>query len=169
MKTKRNYWPLGIGLGAMLFIGVYAAFVVIACMHRSDLVSENYYEQELKFQTRIDSASRARHLSTQAAAMYDAATKRVTVTLPREHAGRNVSGEIVLYRPSAAGLDRRVALAPDSAGSQMVNVSDAPEGLWRIRIEWKLDGLDYYFDQKLVIGAVHVSRVAVQSKSERVN
>src|ERR1044071_4189553 len=147
MKTEKNYWPLGIILGSFLFVGIFAAFVVIACMHKSELVSENYYDQEIKFQKRIDSTSRALQL-TPIFAVYNLGTKILTITLPHEHAGQKITGEIVLYRPSAAGQDRRVALAPDASGNQIVNVADAAHGLWRIRVQWNVAGLDYYFDQK---------------------
>lgn len=152
MKTDSNYWPVGIILGSLLFVGIFAAFVVIACTHRAELVSDNYYDQEIKFQKRIDSASRAQQL-TPVTAIYNPASRSVTVSLPREHAGQNLTGEIVLYRPSASGQDRHVALTPDNSGNQTLNVADAPQGLWRIRVQWTVRGLDYYFDQKLVIGA----------------
>jgi hypothetical protein len=150
MKTDRNYWPVGIILGSLFFVGVFAAFVVIACTHKSELVSENYYDQEIKFQKQIDSATRAQHL-TPISATYDHTTRSITISLPREQVGQNITGEIVLYRPSASGQDRQVALAPDNSGNQTVYVADAPQGLWRIRVQWNVGGSDYYFDQKLVI------------------
>ena len=59
MKTTRNLWPLGIFVAFGLFFAGMATVVVIASTHREHLVSANYYEQELKFQRRIDSAERA--------------------------------------------------------------------------------------------------------------
>ena len=56
----------------LLFAGM-AGVVVIAATHRESMVSENYYEQELKFQDQIDSAARAQKSGAGHSAMMPAA------------------------------------------------------------------------------------------------
>ena len=73
MKTSRNLWPLGIIVTFALFFAGTVGLVVMACSQKVDLVSADYYEQELKFQGRIDRVERTRHAATQAAVAYDAA------------------------------------------------------------------------------------------------
>lgn len=152
MKKQRSFWPYGITLGAALCVGVYATFVVIACTHKSELISDNYYDQEIKYQTHIDSATRTAQLASRPAASYDDVNKRVVVALPSEHIGRATDGEIVLFRPSAAGEDRTFQFAPDANGSQSLDVAGLPEGLYRLRFTWKVGGEDYVLDQKMVLG-----------------
>ena len=50
MKTNINLWPFSILAAFGLFFIGMASVVVIASTHREHLVSDNYYEQELKFQ-----------------------------------------------------------------------------------------------------------------------
>lgn len=152
MKKQRNFWPLGITLGAALCIGGYATFVVIACTHKSELVSSNYYDQEIKYQTRIDSQLRTAQLATKAGANYDDLAKRIVVSLPAEHVGKSTAGEIVLFRPSEAGQDRTFKFEPDAAGTQTVDVANVPQGLYRLRFTWNVVGEDYVVDQKIVVG-----------------
>ena len=152
MTPGRNYWPLGILLAFTLFILGTAGLIVLAVAQRSDLVSDNYYEQEIRYQARIDSLDRAQHLGSRAAITYSASQRCIVVTLPAEHAGRPVSGEVQLYRPSAAGLDRRFKLAPDQIGAQSIDAADLLEGLWKVRVAWRVEGQEYFLDQRIVIG-----------------
>jgi hypothetical protein len=152
MKDKRNFWPLGITLGAALCIGIYATFVVIACTHKSELVSDNYYDQEIRYQTRIDSQLRTAQLATKASALYDDLAARIIVSLPTEHVGKAAGGEIVLFRPSEAGQDRVFQFAPDANGAQALDVANVPDGLYRLRFTWNVAGEDFFLDQKIVVG-----------------
>jgi len=153
MKTSRNLWPLGIIVTFALFFAGTVGLVVMACSQKVDLVSTDYYEQELKFQGRIDRVERARHAATQAAVTYDAATRCITVTLPADQAGHEASGRIDLYRPSASSLDRAVKLEPDAKGIQRVDASGLVPGLWKVRVSWTVEHQDYFLDQKVVVGA----------------
>ena len=150
-KAPKNFWPLGIVLTFVLFLGGTAGLIVLACRQNSDLVSANYYEDEVRFQTEIDRLQRARNLKSPARIDYDAARQKIIFTLPAEQARTETRGSIQLYRPSAAGLDRRVALQPDAAGSQSLDAQALLPGLWEVRVVWTANGLDYRVDQKIVV------------------
>ena len=152
MKCSRNLWPYGLILTFVLFLAGTASLVVLACSQRVDLVSSNYYEQELKFQDQIDRLSRTQHLAARTAVAYDGAKKRITVSLPPGPTPPDVTGSIELYRPSAAGLDRQFDLKVDGNGIQSLDATSLLPGLWRIRVSWTANKQEYYIDQKLVIG-----------------
>jgi hypothetical protein len=153
MKTPRNLWPLGIIVTFALFFAGTVGLIVMACSQKMDLVSTDYYEQELKFQGRIDRVERTRHAVTQAAVAYDPAARCITVSLPAGQAGHEVSGRIELYRPSAAGLDRAVKLEPDTKGVQRVDAAGMVPGFWKVRLSWTVESQDYFLDQKIVVGS----------------
>ncbi len=149
MKTNRNLWPLGICVVfALFFIGM-ATVVVIAATHRDHLVSDNYYEQELKFQSQIDSA--ARTSQSGAAIRYDAAAGCLVIALPAAQMAQKISGTIELYRPAEAKLDREFLLEPQADGSQTLNVSKLAAGLWLARVKWNTGGENYFLEQKITI------------------
>jgi nitrogen fixation protein FixH len=152
MTTAHNYWPLGILLAFVLFILGTAGLIVLAASQRSDLVSDNYYEQEMKYQTRIDSLDRARKLGSSASVSYDANGRRIMISLPAEHAGRRVTGQVQLYRPSAAGCDRQFRLEPDDNGAQSLDAAALATGLWKVCVAWRMEGQDYFLEQKIVVG-----------------
>jgi len=64
---------------------------------------------------------------------------------------RTVSGTINFYRPSDAGLDHDISLAPDPTGAQSVNVRDLRTGLWKVRVQWKTGSQDYFFERRVII------------------
>jgi hypothetical protein len=153
MKTSRNLWPIGIITTFVLFFAGTVGLVVMACSQKMDLVSADYYEQELKFQGRIDRVERTRHAASQAVVAYDAAARCITVSLAADQAGHEVSGHIELYRPSAAGLDRAVKLEPDTKGVQRLDAAGMSPGLWKVRVSWTFEQQDYFLDEKVVVGS----------------
>ena len=155
MKSIRNLWPYAIIGTFILFIAGMGTMVVMACRSNTDLVSHDYYEQELRFQGRIDSLGRTHSLG--ATARYDAVSHRIVITLPAAHAGKSVDGKIQLYRPSAAGMDRQFKLAPDDKGMQTLDAADLKNGLWKIRVAWNVAGQDYFLDQKIIVGSAVAS------------
>jgi nitrogen fixation protein FixH len=152
MKTKRNLWPMGIILTFVLFISGTISLVVLACSQKLDLVSADYYEQEIKFQNRVDQLDRAGRLATQASVAYEQATHRIRISLPPDTSGQIATGSIHLYRPSAAGLDRHLTLEVDSRGVQFLDAATLRSGLWKVRVSWKVEKQEYFLDQSIVIG-----------------
>jgi hypothetical protein len=152
MKTTRNLWPLGIIVVCSLFVAGTAGLIAVACSQKVDLVSADYYEKELKFQGQIDRAERTQREAGQTALAYDASRQQITLSLPPGQAHGNVSGNVELYRPSAAGLDRAVRLDPDNNGIQHLDASTLAPGLWKVRVSWTFEKRNYYLEQKLVVG-----------------
>jgi nitrogen fixation protein FixH len=150
MKEK-NFWPLGITLAFVVFAGGIATMIVIACSHQSDLVTANYYEQEIKYQTRLDQLNRAASFTEQVTVAFDNVARQIRISLPASHADPQMSGRVQLYRPSAAGLDRELKLELDATGSQTLDAAALEPGLWKIRIHWTSRQQDYFVDKSVVV------------------
>jgi len=153
MKPTRNLWPFGILSAFALFIAGTAGLIVLACSHKVDLVSADYYEQEIRFQSQLDRLDRTHKLEQQACVSYDASAQRITISVPVQQAVHSISGQVQLYRPSAAGLDRHVKLAPDSRGFQSVDAAKLLPGLWKVRVLWTVENKEYFIDQSVIVRA----------------
>jgi nitrogen fixation protein FixH len=149
MKSKFNPWPYGVIGFFVLLICALAGVVVIAATHQETMVSENYYEQELKYQDQIDSAARAQKCG--ANIQVDAAAGKLLVTVPAEQVARKLSGTIDFYRPSSAALDQELSFAPQADGKQEMDVSKLAAGLWLVRVRWNASGQEYYLEQKITL------------------
>jgi hypothetical protein len=149
-KTQ-NPWPVGLVLFFIVFTAYIIGFVIFASRQKMDLVREDYYDQEIRFQQQIDRVQRSTPVLADAAIDYDRAGDLVTVSLPAV-SQNDISGTVSFYRPSDAGLDTNVKLGLDQAGRQSLNVRSLRAGLWKVRIQWKASGQEYFFEKPIVIG-----------------
>ena len=139
-------------LAFVVFISGTIALIVLAGSRRSDLVSADYYDQEMRYQEQLDRLRRTTDLGAEAAVAYDPAERRINISVPATHVGRIVNGTIQLYRPSSAALDSRLPLTPDDRGRQTLDARELQPGLWSIRVSWTVDGREYFLDQAVVVG-----------------
>ena len=143
---KRNPWPYAIISYFVLFVSAMAAWIVFAVRNDHELVRKDYYEQEIQFQTEIESAERTREIAFNVS--YDSMRGVIAIKLPADATG----GSIHLYRPASASLDKQFPLALRD-GVQLINVRGFENGLWKIRLSWKANGQEYRHDEALVFGS----------------
>lgn len=149
MKSKFNPWPYGIILFFVLLICSMTAVVIIAATHRESMVSQNYYEQELKFQDQIDSSFRAQ--KSGASIKLETSARRLLVSVPALQLKEKFSGAIEFYRPSSPDLDCKMPFAPHADGTQAFDVSRLASGLWHVRVLWISDCKEYLLEQKITL------------------
>lgn len=153
----KNPWPAGLVIFFIVFIGYIVGFVIFSSSQRMDLVREDYYDQEIRFQQQIDRVQHTAPILAFAGVKYDVKDSTVTVSLPSAVAAAKVSGTINFYRPSDAGLDHEVDLVLDQHGAQTVDVRGLRTGLWKVRVEWKDKTQDYFFERRVVIARAQPS------------
>ena len=149
-KSTRNLWPasiVGFFVVAIIFL---TAFVVWAMRQREDLVSADYYEREVRYQQQLDSMNRSHALATQVVVTFDPAQQVVVITLP-EDKRQGATGQVHLYRPSDARLDRELPLALDVEGMQRLDARELSDGLWKVRVKWIANGQEYFLDQPVIV------------------
>ena len=150
-KERFNPWPAGIIAAFAVFIPATATLIVVATRNRMELVTHDYYEQEIRYQQQMDRVGRTRALGSKVTVTHDAAWHRLIIQLPSEHVGRQAVGRIYFYRPSDARQDRQMELDPDSRGEQAVDVGQFAPGLWKIRVLWTVGNEEYFSDDAVVL------------------
>jgi nitrogen fixation protein FixH len=147
--ARFNPWPYAlIAFFAVAILGT-ATLVYISVTNSSDLVAKDYYDQEMRYQGRLDQLHRTQPLEDRIGVEH--AGDVVRLRLPKEHAAGGAAGTVSLYRPSAAGADKSYPLALDGEGRQALSVSDLGTGLWKVRIQWKVGVEEYYTERNLVL------------------
>jgi hypothetical protein len=149
MKKTFNPWPYGIIAFFVVLVCALAAVVTIAVTHSESMVSENYYEQELKYQDHIDSAARGQESG--ATIRLDARDGKLLVAVPATQVAQGVSGAVEFYRPSTPALDRTVPFKPGADGSQTMDVTKLAGGLWEVRVQWRAGGEGYFLEEKITL------------------
>ncbi len=149
MKIKINWgWAMVIAMGAfMIFIlqFVYRAFTDDKLEHH--MVSEDYYKDELYYQVEIDKMNNASKLTNNVTA--ERIDNGMQITFPNELEQNKISGTIYFQRPSDKRIDftREIQLVNNTmtiTDDKLIN------GRWNVKIDWKYDGEEYMFKQKMV-------------------
>ncbi len=148
--ARFNPWPYGILAFFAVAISATVWLIVLACREPNQLVAADYYDQEIRYQTRVDQEARTRVWESQISATHLPEPGVVVIGLPVEHVA-GATGFIDVYRPSAAGADRRIVLALDGNGRQAVPSREWTPGLWKVRLQWKVGGEEFYAERKVVI------------------
>lgn len=141
-------WGHKILIVYLLFVVGILYLVIRANNQKSDLVTKDYYGQELKYQQTIDESGHTAALS--APLQYEVKGQELLIHFPKDFTGKKCSGDVLLYCPSDENKDiKKDFSVQDSA--VMVALSANTKGLYEIHITWESDGLKYYFEKKIII------------------
>lgn len=129
---------------------VFAAGILFlaykASQQKFDLVTENYYDAELKYQNVIDEKSNASLLSEPPKISHTVNT--ISIQLPKEFANKDVQGEIYLYRPSDQTKDVRKRFSTDQ-GFYELNLGQDLSGSYEVKFSWEANGKKFYNEQRI--------------------
>lgn len=152
---RRNLWPVAIVTYLTIFATFLAIYIIWALGQKQDLVSEDYYEHEVRYQEQLDRLNRAHAQAAPTAITFDAVQNCIVIALPANTAG--TTGRIQLYRPSNARLDQEVPLALNAQGIQTLSTRSMATGLWKVRVAWSVDGQQFFLDQTVVVTGASAS------------
>ncbi|RYZ29082.1 MAG: hypothetical protein EOO10_07460 [Chitinophagaceae bacterium] len=142
----RISWGYKIAIFYLSFVTGILFLVYKANRESFDLVTENYYEAELKYQEVIDQKSNASELSAPPSITHS--INSVSIQLPREFAGKAVEGEIYLYRPSNASKDIRKSFNTQDGFYQLLLEKEL-SGSYDLKLTWKTGGKEFLREQKI--------------------
>jgi nitrogen fixation protein FixH len=145
----RTIWPYAIIAVFVLFAGYIGYMVQQAMRTTVDLVSPDYYQQELAYQQRMESVARTAALPAPVELRYEAAAQRLTLQLPPAIAGQLVQGEIHFFRPSNQQLDFRLPL--QTGAQQLFSTAKMQPGYWRVRVDFTAGGQPYFVEKQLLL------------------
>jgi len=144
-------WPVGIAVIYISFVLLLVAFVIFSTFQQVDLVTEDYYDEELKYQQQINRMTRAQSLSKPVEWIYNKNKKSLTLKFPSEISPREVKGTVLFFRPSDAKQDKLVAINLNTENIQLINTENLTPGLWKLKIFWQTGNIDYYKEGVLVV------------------
>jgi hypothetical protein len=123
--------------------------LVYKSMHtKFDLVSQEYYKDELHYQDRIESINNANKLSN-ANVTQDAAS--VIITMPKEMQGEKLKGEAWFYCKTDAAKDIKIQLSPSEEGVQVIDKKRLSKGNYQVKLDWKDSKESYYIEKDIII------------------
>lgn len=141
-------WGKGIILVFIVFILGIGLMVYKSMTKNIDLVTGNYYEKELKYQEQIDKINNSNQLKEKLKIDFDGS--RVQITYP-DIPGKLITGEISFYKPSDAKSDFRLPVETGREMKQVIEAAKLSRGMWKVQINWAMDGKEYFSEEKIMI------------------
>jgi hypothetical protein len=140
-------WGTGIVISFIIFAAAIFLIILFPFNQRIDLVTKDYYDNELKYQEQINKVDRTALLDERI--VINQSSKELDIKFPINY--RKVYGEIIFYRPSDERRDFSISINADSTGSQSVNIGSLLPGLWRVKVQWNMNNLQYYYEKNIMI------------------
>ncbi|MBI2429776.1 MAG: FixH family protein [Ignavibacteriales bacterium] len=146
---KKMNWGSWIVVSFILFALGTFTMIYISMNSRVDLVTDDYYEKELKYQDHIDVVKSTNELEGKVSFVFASST--ITISYPNIEAPSKYSGAIMFFRPSDKALDFSQPVAVDSTYSQTIATDKLIKGMWRVKISWSVGQQNYYTEQPVII------------------
>lgn len=136
------HWGTRIFLIYGLFVAGVLAMVIYFMNQDVDLITEDYYKDEIKYQERIDKINRTKELSEDISFIFDG--RNLKLKYPGAFSPVNIKGNVLFYRPSDLKEDVMLNVKPDTAGLQAIDVSGLKKGMWKVQVDWMVNNTSYY-------------------------
>ncbi|MFI1771616.1 FixH family protein [Thalassobellus citreus] len=142
-------WGTGIVIAFVVFISFILYFIIPMNMDKKynhDLVSENYYADELAYQNDINKLTNANNLNQKIT--YKRSDEGLIINFPNDIDYKKIKGKVFLYRPSNKQLDFDTAISL-SKPYLLIPDNRLVDGRWNIKIDWQLNNQSYLFKETI--------------------
>ena len=135
----------------ILFVGfaLLIGTLVYKCTQQQyDLVSEDYYDQELKYQEKIDGSKQAATISP---VTISQTANDLIIKMPEELKGEAIEGEVWLYCASKASYDLELPLDIGYDGVMHINKNKIAGSNYTAKITWSSGSDKYYKELPIIV------------------
>lgn len=146
----RIKWSTGIVIAIAAFITFIMVMVVTMVSdnaYNHDLVTDNYYQKELKYQDNIDATKNLHKLE------YPLAIQKVSdgveVVFPKDLTPEKIKGKVFLYRPSNKTLDSEIEINTNQH-SLVISDEALVSGRWDIVIDFTYNNQKYFYKEQII-------------------
>lgn len=142
-------WGYKILIGFSTFVVGMLCMVGVAMKQSNEMIDENYYEKELKYQDKIDAS---KNLSAVAEKLsITNSDDAIVLQLPLATIGSNTTGTIECIRAAAQNKDVKIRLQVDATGRQVLPKTLFVNGVYQLRLDWVTNGTPYFHQQVLTV------------------
>ena len=134
-------WGKSIVLVYTIFVVGMLFLVYQSKQQNLDLVVEDYYAQELKFQDQIDAAQRVHAMGSKLWITTDSAKKFLVISTAKEVA---TTGTVLAYCASDKRKDLKMKLNSTMSGQWLLPLHSLASGKYLFKINWLQAGVAYY-------------------------
>jgi hypothetical protein len=143
---KKLNWGHGIVIAMALFMSfiLFMVFVFPNGKQNAEMISDNYYEDEMQYQTVIDAKKSAEQLSELPA--YSETQDGMKILFPSSIIPDNKEVSFSLFRINDKNLDINKSLVLDTSHGFSIPKSVITAGAYILKFKWKQDKKDFQVD-----------------------
>ncbi len=143
------HWGHKIIIVFVLFAAGMLTLVTKSIRTKIDMVTPDYYAEELKYQQVIDGQDNVVQLSAPVKVVQS--NQDLEITFPEELHGRALTGQVLFYRPSDSGKDFVLPLQLNEHGQLLVSRERFIKGGYRVKMRWEMSGKPYFQEEYINI------------------
>jgi hypothetical protein len=136
-------WGTGITIVIVFFILMTLGFVTVAVRNDNELVAEDYYDQELGYQDKLNYAHNAKGSGI------NPKVSQTETGCIRVDFSTAVSGTLVLFRPSDKTMDSQASFESQADSTWKHCPDKLPRGMWKVSLTWLYQGKTCYSEHSL--------------------
>ncbi len=143
-------WGTGIVIAFAAFIAFIMYFVINMSTNKKydhDLVTEDYYQEELLHQQEIDKEINSKSMSQKVT--WIKTNDGIVIRFPEDLDFSQIQGKVFLYRPSNKKLDSEIVISL-SNHEMLIPKTQLLDGRWNLKIDWEYQGKAYMLKEQLV-------------------
>lgn len=141
-------WGYKITLLILSFVCFMTFLVVSAFQQSFDLVAEDYYGKELKFEAQIEKQKNQQKMDEPISCIVSDTT--LTVVFPKSLSAKKINGTMLFFRPSDAKKDVVLPITCIE-GIQQLPLKLFSTGKYLLQIDYAAEGVKYYSEQTVMI------------------
>lgn len=142
-------WGVGITVSIIVFMLISVMFIYIAFNQDVNLVRDDYYEAEVKYNETMEKVKRTSALIDKL--KISVIENNIQLQFPKISKSENINGNILLYRPSERNKDLSITIRPDSNYLQTINTANMLSGMWKVKVDWTADSISYLNDDIIMV------------------
>lgn len=140
-------WKIAVGYSAFVLFMVYMVYLTTGV--EFELVTEDYYSQELAFQGQIDKQRNAQSQGHDVEVFVE--SDGVALKFNNYKSGAEIGGEVAFFRPSDKTLDRRFDWKTNDKGMMFIEGDEFHRGHYIFKLDGVMDGDSFYIEKPVFI------------------
>lgn len=133
-----------IGLGSFILFILFMIFIFPNGQQNAEVISENYYEEELLYQDVIDAKNNADNLVQRP--VYSQSDSGIKIVFPDDIKTEKNMVNFELFRTNDSNLDVTKELQLSAANSFTIPATILASGSYTLKLKWTADKKPYQID-----------------------
>ena len=137
-------WGTGIVIAFVCFISFILFFVIkmnTNDKYSHDLVTEEYYKQELAYQQQINEQKNAVLLGKELSV--ELKSQMICITFPKSKDLNKLTGNVEFYRPSDKSQDFKTPIQLKQGRQFLIPTHKLAKGRWNLTVRWSISDQNY--------------------------